>query len=238
MSTINFENLLNNILSTKKIIIIYYDKNLNIQYFSEDAREVFINIKTDDHISNLLNPNDVIEYKRALESGKSTDRIIKVNKTFYKSSLDPFKDESNNVAGIIETLEAIQEKYRLSNEIKNIHIKEYDENEIDKNISLNNGTSYSLDSIVTNDEHMKQLISLSLKAAESSSPVLIYGETGTGKELFAQGIHNASRNRNNNMFVAQNCAAIPETLLESLLFGTTEGSFTGAKDKPGLFEIA
>jgi arginine utilization regulatory protein len=66
---------------------------------------------------------------------------------------------------------------------------------------------------------------------------LIYGETGTGKELFAQSIHNAS-NRKNNEFIAQNCAALPKDLLESLLFGTEKGSFTGAKSKPGLFEMA
>ena len=57
--------------------------------------------------------------------------------------------------------------------------------------------------------------------------MLIYGETGTGKEIFAQSIHNAS-NRKNKPFIAQNCAAIPENLLESILFGTEKGSLTGA----------
>jgi len=67
--------------------------------------------------------------------------------------------------------------------------------------------------------------------------VLIYGETGTGKEIIAQSIHNMS-NRKNKPFIAQNCAAIPENLLESILFGTTKGSFTGAVDRVGLFEQA
>jgi len=63
------------------------------------------------------------------------------------------------------------------------------------------------------------------------------GETGTGKELFAQSIHNKSQ-RAGKPFISQNCAAIPETLMESLLFGTNKGAFTGAIDKPGLFEEA
>ena len=75
------------------------------------------------------------------------------------------------------------------------------------------------------------------KAALSPSTVLIYGETGTGKELVAQSIHNASPNRD-EPFVAINCAAIPDTLLESTLFGTTKGAYTGAQSAPGLFEQA
>lgn len=75
--------------------------------------------------------------------------------------------------------------------------------------------------------------------ALSNSTVLIYGETGTGKELFAQSIHNAS-SRKHNPFVAINCAALPESILESELFGYVKGAFTGAKaeGKAGVFEIA
>lgn len=75
--------------------------------------------------------------------------------------------------------------------------------------------------------------------AQNDSTVLIVGESGTGKELFAQGLHNAS-SRSRRPFVAVNCAALPENLLESELFGYQEGAFTGAKKggKPGLFELA
>ncbi|MEH7120727.1 sigma 54-interacting transcriptional regulator [Neobacillus vireti] len=75
------------------------------------------------------------------------------------------------------------------------------------------------------------------KLAKSDSPILVYGESGTGKELFVQGVHHESH-RSEGAFVAQNCAAIPETLLESILFGTAKGSYTGAVDRKGLFELA
>lgn len=75
------------------------------------------------------------------------------------------------------------------------------------------------------------------RAARTSSNVLIFGETGTGKELFAQSLHNASPRRD-RPFIAVNCAALPEQLLEGLLFGTTKGGFTGAVDRPGFFEQA
>jgi arginine utilization regulatory protein len=74
-------------------------------------------------------------------------------------------------------------------------------------------------------------------AASTPSPVMLYGETGTGKELFAQAIHNLSGIRRSR-YTAVNCAAIPENLLEGLLFGTTSGAFSGARNKLGLFERA
>lgn len=96
---------------------------------------------------------------------------------------------------------------------------------------------YTLEDIVTGNRSVQDLKTFVKRIADSSAPVFIYGETGTGKELFAQAIHNSSK-RTKGPFIAQNCAAIPENLLESILFGTTKGSFTGAYDNPGLFELA
>ncbi|MFD2368482.1 sigma-54 interaction domain-containing protein [Brevibacillus sp. GCM10020057] len=101
----------------------------------------------------------------------------------------------------------------------------------------NEELSFHFDDILTCNERMNQLKERARRAARTSSPVLIYGETGTGKELFVQSIHQASA-RCMKPFIAQNCAALPSSLLESLLFGTTKGSFTGADDRPGLFELA
>lgn len=106
---------------------------------------------------------------------------------------------------------------------------------------LNKGhrAKYTFNDIITRDEPFLQIKELSLKKAASEASVLITGESGTGKELFAQATHNASKRRA-GQFVAVNCAALPESLLESELFGYDEGAFTGAKKggKIGLFELA
>lgn len=99
------------------------------------------------------------------------------------------------------------------------------------------GHKYIFSDIIGNSEGLRKAINIAKRATDSSSSVLIYGETGSGKELFAQSIHYDGK-RKNKPFIGQNCAALPESLLESILFGTVKGSFTGAIDKPGLFEHA
>lgn len=96
---------------------------------------------------------------------------------------------------------------------------------------------YCLDDIITNDSMMLEIKDKILKISKTNSSVLVYGATGTGKELVAQSIHRHSH-RCDMPFVSQNCAAIPSTLLESILFGTVKGSYTGAENRKGLFEIA
>lgn len=96
---------------------------------------------------------------------------------------------------------------------------------------------YTFSSIVGRDEALQECIHEARSAATSSSPVMIWGESGTGKELFAQAIHSAS-SRAGHPFIPVNCAAIPENLLEGILFGTVKGAYTDAPDKPGLFEKA
>lgn len=101
----------------------------------------------------------------------------------------------------------------------------------------NTGAKYFFEDIIGKSDVMKRTISLTKQVAKRDSPILIYGETGTGKELIAQSIHNGSLFLD-GPFVSVNCAAIPETLLESILFGVSKGSFTGAVEGPGLFEQA
>lgn len=100
-----------------------------------------------------------------------------------------------------------------------------------------NGARYTIDDILTSCNTLKLVKRQVLKVAKTSSTVLVYGETGTGKELLVQSIHNSS-SRKSEAFIAQSCASIPESLLESLLFGTVKGSYTGAVDRAGLFELA
>jgi arginine utilization regulatory protein len=103
--------------------------------------------------------------------------------------------------------------------------------------TLGNGTQYTFDDLIGSSPDFIRVKETAQKAAASPSPIMIQGETGTGKELFAQSIHNFSP-RHKEKYVAVNCAAIPQYLMEGMLFGTTRGAFTGALDKPGLFETA
>lgn len=100
-----------------------------------------------------------------------------------------------------------------------------------------NGTVYTVDDIITDDPVMIRLKKEIEKIALTDFPVLIYGKTGTGKELAAHAIHNSSR-RFSKPFLSVNCGTIPENLAESMLFGTTKGSFTDSRDKEGFFEMA
>ncbi len=100
-------------------------------------------------------------------------------------------------------------------------------------------TRYSWDHIVSQSRAMHTALAMARRAAATQSPVWIYGETGTGKELFAQAIHSASLRRD-RPFLAINCAALPANLVESNLFGYVEGAFTGARKggQAGVFEEA
>lgn len=96
---------------------------------------------------------------------------------------------------------------------------------------------YRFENILTKNPRMMKALERAKRAAATRSPVLVVGETGTGKELVVQSIHSASPRRD-QPFIAQNCAAIPASLLEGILFGTVRGAFTGAEDRPGMFELA
>jgi two-component system response regulator HydG len=95
----------------------------------------------------------------------------------------------------------------------------------------------AFEEIIGQSNRMRQIFRLIESISASNATVLILGESGTGKELVAKAIHTRSL-RQKQAFVAINCAALPENLLESELFGTTSGAFTGAKDRKGLFEVA
>ncbi|SOC23368.1 arginine utilization regulatory protein [Ureibacillus xyleni] len=98
-------------------------------------------------------------------------------------------------------------------------------------------TDFTFEHIIGSSIELKEVITLAKRATRTNSSVLIIGETGTGKELFAQSIHTES-DRASGPFISQNCAALPDSLIEGMLFGTTKGAFTGAIDSPGLFEQA
>lgn len=108
---------------------------------------------------------------------------------------------------------------------------------LQENLLKNAKPTYTFDHIITNNRGMQEVIAQARRTARTDSSVLIIGETGTGKELLTQSIHQASP-RATGPFISQNCAALPEGLIEGLLFGTVKGAFTGAVDRPGLIEQA
>lgn len=96
---------------------------------------------------------------------------------------------------------------------------------------------YTVDSIITRDDEMNLIKNKIMKVSKNDSPVMVTGESGTGKELVVEAIHSASR-RCGKPFISLNCAAVPDSLMESTLFGTVKGSFTGAENRKGIFELA
>ena len=146
----------------------------------------------------------------------STYPIIRDGKTLSIFSVS--KNESNLLEMLSETIEL---KRRLK--------------DLPQVSKKSNGTMYEFKDIKGTSDKLKEVIQHSQKLAMIEENLLIIGETGVGKEMFAQAVHNISKNNHKNFF-AINCAAVPENLLESTLFGTTKGSFTGSSDKRGILE--
>ncbi len=144
--------------------------------------------------------------------------------------------EGNRVVGALEVSRDITTVKALSEKVVELQKQLLKEGSFQN--QGNRGTAnYTLVDIIGQSPEILKLKSRALKAAQNESSIMVYGSTGTGKELIVQSIHNASQRRN-KPFITQNCAAIPATLLESILFGTVKGSFTGAEDRPGLLELA
>lgn len=138
----------------------------------------------------------------------------------------------NGTVWALEIARDITETKKLYNKIVTLQEKLYTDDNMDEENKY-----FTFDDIKGKSKKLKQVINYARQAARTDSSILITGETGTGKELLAQSIHSGSR-RKNKPFIAQNCAALPENLLEGILFGTRRGGFTGAIDRKGLFEQA
>lgn len=180
---------------------------------------------------NLLNMN----IKTILPKNSFLEDCIKNGKNTFSQDCT-FNINNSHIRSIVNIMPII-----LENKIIGATLSLRNTKHIHKLVSNVVGykASYSFEDIITKNQKMKSIIELAKKASESDCNILIEGNSGTGKELFAQAIHSHS-NRTNGPFVAINCAAIPRELVESELFGYEKGAFTGASKGgyPGKFELA
>ena len=211
------------LLNSMNKAVVSIDKEGNIDKYNVKFKEIF-NMR-DDNIDgeNIFQLLDFIK--------KPSTNDLKKHKTgvFY------YKENSRNLKGIYNVSEIA-----VKNKLKGYVIDFIENKDAIKNYNkINKDYKITLDNIISESEIMEHTKQKALIASKSNSTVLITGESGTGKELFARAIHNHS-DRADNTFVTVNCAAIPDNLLESELFGYEEGAFTGAKKggKLGKFEIA
>lgn len=154
--------------------------------------------------------------------------------TTINSTIPLYSNE--RIVGALEIANNITHIKNLSDQLIELQ-NELKSTKSDKNSIKNKLRRYKFEDIIGESQGLILAKKIAEKASKSASSVLIYGDTGTGKEIFAQSIHYGGI-RANKPFIAQNCAAIPEALLEGILFGTDKGGFTGAIEREGIFEQA
>lgn len=215
--------------------ILVADQDCYIEYFvtfRPDVNHLKENEVLGKHILEVYPTlsEETSSFIKVLKTGKPISNEYQVFTTYKGQSIKavnttmPIKD-GEKIIGAVEVSRYIDSPYERQDIVLSLK-------------NTNDATDlYTVDDIITNSQSMELVKSRIPMIADTDSSVLIYGETGTGKELVAQSIHTSSY-RKNKRFVSQNCAAIPATLLESILFGTTKGSYTGAENRPGLFELA
>lgn len=222
----NLKENLNILLKLFKQGIIITDKLGKIHLYNQMAKDIL------KERSNKLEGYLIEELLPELESlqkfsGKfENSELIKINQeniVVTVSDVSPRSDFNGNVI-LLEKYNEVEDR---QNKIRN------------KVIGRGHKANYTFADIIGDSKKISDEKRIAERMAKSNSSVVIYGESGTGKELFAQAIHNHSTRKDNN-FVAVNCSAFPENLLESELYGYEGGAFTGAKKegKFGLFELA
>ena len=171
-----------------------------------------------------------------LEAGKPILHITRQEiKDFYFVNLYPIY-EGDTLVGGLSVVTFLEDAYQTREELEAVEARS---RQVLHSISKANGARYTFDDIVAVTPAVARVKDLAQRIAVTDATVLLESESGTGKELYAQAIHNAS-SRRDGVFVAINCSNFNANMLESELFGYTEGAFTGAKrgGKMGLFEAA
>lgn len=216
------------IVDKNGFVVHYQNNNPDLNHLTQ---ENVVNKHVLDIWTNLTEGTSTI--LNVLKTKKPVLNVMQSNKTFLGDEIHsinsamPITDQDGQLIGAVDV-----SIYRYSKEYVQLPTMNMKNQQIFENQRL-----FTLDDILTNSSNLNQVKENISRISKTNSSVLIYGETGSGKELVAQAIHTASERKQNN-FIAQNCAAIPSTLLESILFGTVKGTFTGAENRIGLFEQA
>lgn len=243
----DYKYLLESILEHLDEGIIVVDTNANVTFYNEPASNI-AGITAEKAVGkNILDifpdltPETstfyyVLRTKKPLIDYVQTYMNHQGKKVSTVTSTIPLV-RNGKLVGALEIYRDLTQVKELTDKVLSLQ-KELFKKDQGKGRYRGNGTVYTFEDIVGESAAIRELKVKAKKVADSSSPLLVYGETGTGKELLVQAIHNASIKRRSMPFIAQNCAALPKNLLEGILFGTSAGSFTGARDKPGLFELA
>lgn len=241
----NMEKILDHVEEGIQII----DSRGRIVYFNKPAAE-YEDIRRDEAIGKYIldiYPSlapETSTFLRAIQKGVPTFDIqqtflnYKGKKITTVNSSFPIKSKKK-IIGAIEISKNITDVKELSEKVVSLQEQLINKKKGNKSKEKENkeNSKYEFFDIIGKSKEILKVKGFAMKAAQTSSPVLIYGETGTGKELFVHAMHTAS-SRRNKPFIAQNCGALPANLLESILFGTIKGSFTGADNRAGLFELA
>jgi len=231
-------DILETILDNAYEGIVIVDKDGYIIRFNHAYQE-FLGVSEKEVLGKHV--TDVIENTRmhivAQKGEKEVGHIQELKGHKIVASRIPLYEDGNLIGAIGKIL--FQDIAELKSLAQRFEVLENRLNYYKNEVERLQQAKYSFSNIITQNSKMEYLIKLAKKAADSNSTVLIEGESGTGKELFAHAIHKSS-DRKYGAFVRVNCAAIPENLLESELFGYEAGAFTGAnkKGKPGKFELA
>ncbi|WP_141432090.1 sigma-54-dependent Fis family transcriptional regulator [Bacillus sp. 03113] len=229
--TNNLHNIYKKIMENVNVGIHAVDKTGNTIIYNEKMMQIESMNEHDVLNKNLLDAYKFTENQqstlvKALQYGTET---VNVKQTYFNNRGKEITT-INNTFPIIED-DSILGAVEIAQDVTKL------ERLIRENMKQKGNTRFTFDSIIGHSQPIKEVVENAKRATRTSSYVLIVGETGTGKELFAQSIHNGST-RSSAPFISQNCAALPDNLIESLLFGTKRGAFTGATDRPGLFEQA
>ena len=240
----NLEFLYTRALDQLPFGVQIYDKNTHAVYFNQASREIShipsgVNI-TGRHLLDMYDLEETVSTTMTALRTQSpvidrVDQFSVDNGTFIASantSYPIFQNGQLSGAVTFEHTEETIQKYYQSIQDTRQALKHFSGSAAPVRFS-----GYTFENVIGSSEKLRSAAELAQRVAPQNSPVMLVGETGTGKEIFAQSIHRSSP-RAGKKFVAINCAAIPETLIESLLFGTAKGSFTGSEDKAGYFEEA